>query len=187
MQCEVSSRHRSPPRGPGWEQRAGPVPVPSRPRGGDTCCHTGWLACPGCRWTLQRTQIIQLMRMQPSNKDHGILSLGVTTKKPRLKPKIGAGQSARRRWTVLDYLVSLQCPPGRCCGQGRLNLLLHHHHLPPLRCLHGTRPALAPGEGSSELAALPANEEGRDGGNGRGTQQGDRMETKMQHPGKRKN
>lgn len=79
MQCEVSSRHRSPPRGPGREQRAGPVPVPSRPRGGDTCCHTGWLACPGCGRTLQCTQIIQLMRTQPSNEDRGVSSLGVTT------------------------------------------------------------------------------------------------------------
>lgn len=42
---------------------------------------------------------------------------------------------------------------------GRLNLLLHHHLPPPPapRCWHGTRPALSPGGGSSELAALFAN------------------------------
>lgn len=109
--------------------------------------------------------------------------------KPRLKPKRGEGRSPQRCWAALDYLTALQRLPGIRCGRGRLNLLLHHHHLPPhaLRCLHGTRPALSPGEGSSELAALFANEDGRDSGDGRVTQQGDRMETKMQHPGKRKN
>lgn len=93
----------------------------------------------------------------------------------------------RRCWAALDYLAALQRPPGMRCSRGRLNLLLHHHHLPPhaLRCLHGTRPALSPGEGSAELAALFANEEGRESGDGRVTQQGDRMETKMQqHAGK---
>lgn len=124
-------------------------------------------------------------------------SLGLTTlgelggfyQKPQLKSKRGEGRSAQRCWAALDYLTALQCPPGIRCGRGRLNLLLHHHHLPPhaLHCLHGTRPALSPGEGSSELAALFANEDGRESGNGRVTQQGDRMETKMQHPGKREN
>lgn len=84
-------------------------------------------------------------------------------------------------WTIRRH--------SRACPGYRLNLLLHHHHLPPPapRCLHGTRPVLSPGEGSAELAALCAREDGRDGGDGRGTRQGDTMETKMQQPGEREN
>jgi len=186
MQCQVSGR----------EQRAGPGAVPSRPVGTHAVTPGGWRALTAGRHRNARADspvnehspVTRTAASGASPLLQPPLQLGFLYQKPRLKAKRGEGRSLQRRWAALDYLTALQRPPRLRCGRGQLNLLLHHHHLPPhaLRCLHGTRPALSPGEGSSELAALFANEEGRESGDGRVTQQGDRVETKIQHPGKRK-
>lgn len=64
----------------------------------------------------------------------------------------GGKVSASRHRAGLSAATAAPAP-------GQLDLLLHHHLPPPPapRCWHGTRPALSPGGGSSELAALFAN------------------------------
>lgn len=59
MQCEVTRRHRGPPRGRGWQQRAGPVPVPSRPVGGTHAVTPGGWRALTAGDTAVHAQIIQ--------------------------------------------------------------------------------------------------------------------------------
>lgn len=80
--------------------RTCPCPLP--PRGGDTCCHSRWVACPACRLTLQCTH------RQSTAQQHS----------PAPAQHPGMGFIPNPTGVALDDLVALprSCC---CCGQGQ--------------------------------------------------------------------
>lgn len=125
MQCQVCSR-------------AGPVAVPSRPRGGDTCCHT--VACPAGGPTPRCTRMIQLPATQPCSEAHPRSHSSCRAPGVGFTPNPAGRGALGRRWMIwwhrqrpgagstyffiiiIFLLLAARTAPGRCCHQAKAPL-----------------------------------------------------------------
>lgn len=119
-----------------WPRAAcGTRPCPLPPCGGDTCCHTGWVAWPACSLTPQcthtdnpnpgNTALLQhstgwVLSQTPQGEEHWD-DTGLSGGTARGMLWLGAG-STYFFIIIIFLLLAARTAPGRCCHQAKAPL-----------------------------------------------------------------